>query len=145
VKHSDSKPFNIIPASPEEIDFIGHKLDEYNNSQEPFTQNPIVILKNYVIKEHSNVIAGIGSDIYCWGILYIEFLYVDEQYRDHGLGSALLNQVENEAKELDVALVHTDTYDFQAKDFYLKNGYTIFGILDDCPKGHKRYYLKKKL
>ena len=29
--------------------------------------------------------------------------------------------------------------------FYLKHGYEIFGILEDCPKGHKRYYLKKSL
>jgi len=32
-----------------------------------------------------------------------------------------------------------------SKDFYLKHGYEIFGVLDNCPKGHKRYYLKKTL
>ena len=43
------------------------------------------------------------------------------------------------------ALIHLDTCDFQSKDFYLKQGYEIFGVLDNCPKGHKRYYLKKML
>jgi hypothetical protein len=34
---------------------------------------------------------------------------------------------------------------FQAKDFYLKHEYEVLGILDDCPKGHKRYYMEKVL
>ncbi|WP_423236642.1 hypothetical protein [Clostridium chromiireducens] len=33
----------------------------------------------------------------------------------------------------------------QAKDFYLKNGYEVFGELDNVPLGHKRYYMKKIL
>ena len=40
-------------------------------------------------------------------------------------------------------LIHLDTFDFQAKDFYIKHGYEVFGVLDECPKKHKRYYLKK--
>ena len=44
-----------------------------------------------------------------------------------------------------IRLIHLDTFDFQAKDFYLKHGYEVFGVLDDCPKGHKRYYMKKVL
>lgn len=40
-------------------------------------------------------------------------------------------------------LIHLDTFDFQAKDFYMKHEYEIFGILDDCPIEHKRYYMKK--
>jgi len=27
----------------------------------------------------------------------------------------------------------------------IKNGYEIFGVLDECPKNHKRYFLKKSL
>jgi len=57
----------------------------------------------------------------------------------------LLKYVEDEAKTIGARLVRLDTYDFQTKDFYLKHGYEIFGVLEDCPKGHKRYYLKKDL
>lgn len=137
--------FEIIPASPEEADLVDSKLAEYNNQQVPFTQKPIIILQNYVIKEQGNIIAGIKAEIYGWKILYIAVLYVDERYRGEGLGSALLNKVETEAKAQGVTLIHLDTFDFQGKDFYLKHGYELFGILDDCPKDHKRYYLKKTL
>jgi hypothetical protein len=61
------------------------------------------------------------------------------------LGTILLNKVEEKAKQLGATLSHLDTFDFQAKDFYLKHGYEVFGVLDDCPKDHKRYYMKKVL
>lgn len=44
-----------------------------------------------------------------------------------------------------IRLIHLDTFDFQAKDFYLKHGDEIFGVLEDCSKGYKRYYMKKVL
>lgn len=38
-----------------------------------------------------------------------------------------------------------DTFDFQAEEFYLKNGYTAIGEIENFPKGHKRIYFSKKL
>tara|TARA_Y100000815_G_C13311257_1_gene488622 strand:+ start:572 stop:826 length:255 start_codon:yes stop_codon:yes gene_type:complete len=83
--------------------------------------------------------------IYHWGILSIEELFVNKFFRHKQLGSYLLSKVENEAKALGATLSHLDTFDFQAKDFYLKHGYIIFGILNDCPPDHERFYLKKVL
>ena len=137
--------FDIIPATIQEANVVNAKLAEYNNSQVPFTQKESPILKNFIIKDNEEIIAGIKAEIYHWGILYIDVLYVDERYRGKGLGSALLKKVENEGKQAGATLIHFDTFDFQAKDFYLKHGYEIFGVLEDCPKGHKRYYLKKNL
>lgn len=60
-----------------------------------------------------------------------------------GLGSLLLNKIESEAKTAGVSLTHLDTFDFQPKDFSLKNGCEIFAVFDHCPPCHKRYYTKK--
>lgn len=135
----------ILTATKEEIDFVDNKLGEFNLSQVPATQDPTLVLKNYVIKDKGLIIAGIKADVYHWGILYVDVLFVDENHRHKGLGSTLLQKVEQEAKEMGAKLVHTDTFDFQALDFYLKHGYEVFGVLEDCPKDHKRYYLKKKM
>ena len=70
---------------------------------------------------------------------------VDERHRGQQLGSLLLRKVEAEAKSMGASLSRLDTFDWQAKDFYLKQGYEVFGILEGCPEGHKRYYLKKVL
>lgn len=55
------------------------------------------------------------------------------------------NEVEKSAIKKGCELIHLDTFDFQAKDFYLKYGYEIFGVLEDCPEKHKRYYSKKHI
>lgn len=137
--------YKIISATQEEAEFIDNKLGEFNLSQVPATQAPTLVLKNYVIKDNGLIIAGIKSYIYHWGILYIEVLFVGENHRHKGLGTTLLQKVEQEAKEMGATLAHTDTFDFQALDFYLKHGYEAFGVLEDCPKDHKRFFLKKRL
>ena len=78
-------------------------------------------------------------------MLYVDVLVVDQKYHKKGLGSKLLSHVEDEAKKFGATLAHLDSFDFQAKDFYLKHGYEVFGVLEDYPKGHKRYYMKKGL
>lgn len=92
-----------------------------------------------------NIIAGIISILYCWKCLYIDILWVKEKYRQEGYGSILLKEVEKLAKEQGCNLVHLDTFDFQAKNFYMCHGYEIFGVLDNCPSVHKRYYMSKNL
>lgn len=111
---------------------IDQKLFEFNKLCVPATQKP-------------EVIAGICADVYIWQILYLSVFFVEENYRHQGLGAILLNKVEEKAKQLGATLSHLDTFDFQAKDFYLKHSYEVFDVLDDCTKGHKRYYMKKVL
>ena len=41
--------------------------------------------------------------------------------------------------------VWLDTYEFQARGFYEKLGFDLFGTLDDHPIGQKRFFLRKQL
>ena len=54
-------------------------------------------------------------------------------------------QEERFAKEKGFAYIRTETTDFQAKPFYEKLGYRVFGELTDYPKGHTTYCLVKEL
>ncbi len=137
-------PYKMFSASSVEAESLNEKMDAFNVKQVSF-HGDAEVLKDYVFKENGNIIAGIRSCFYLGKCLAINVLFVDENYRDKGLGSLLLNKVENETKIMGAKLVHLDTFDFQAKDFYLKHGYEIFGVLEDCPPGHKRYYMKKVL
>lgn len=135
IHFNESNSYNIIDI----------KLFKFNKSRIPATQKPEIIDKNFIIKDGNKVIAGICADIYIWKILYISLLFVEDKYRHQGLGTLLLKKVEEEAKKFGVKLAHLDTFDFQAKDFYCSHGYEVFGTLDNCPEGHKRYYMKKIL
>jgi GNAT superfamily N-acetyltransferase len=137
---------DIVEFSPSDAQKLDDALNRFNDAAIPFTQaKPFVRLCFGVRREDGSVDAGINALLYAWGILYIDAFWVDEPLRHRGLGTQLLKKVETEAKKLGCTLSHLDTFDFQARDFYERNGYELFGTLDDCPPGHKRYYLKKSL
>jgi GNAT superfamily N-acetyltransferase len=138
--------FYITESTPNENEYIDNALGDFNISKVPLTQeNPLTFICYHIKNKDHHIIGGIKSILYNWNCLFVELLWIDDQHRNKDLGSLLLNKVENEALKLGCHLIHLYTYDFQAKDFYLKKGYEIFGVLDDCPKGHKRFYLKKSL
>ncbi len=85
------------------------------------------------------------AECFVWNAVQVGALWVDAKYRKQGLGSRLLEAVEEIAAERGCTLIHLDTFDFQAKDFYVRHGYEVFGILNDSPEGHCRYYLSKRL
>ena len=138
-------PYPLSISTDEEQELISDEIMHFNARAVPFTQKETPIFKNYVLKDNNKIIAGINAIIYHWGILFIDEIYVSEAYRHQRLGTYLMDKVEQEALAHGATLSHVDTFDFQAKDFYLKQGYEIFGVLENCPPNHNRYYLKKKL
>ncbi|WP_315065798.1 GNAT family N-acetyltransferase [uncultured Clostridium sp.] len=140
------KDYIIKESSDDEAESIIDNLVSYNLSIIPKIQEGSFIFINRVIKNSENkIIAGINSKMYCWNCLYIDSLWVDANYRKFGFGAELLNEVEMIAKKRGCRLIHLDTFDFQAKDFYIKQGYEVFGVLDNCPENHRRYYMKKDI
>jgi GNAT superfamily N-acetyltransferase len=136
----------IRESNKEEVNLIANRIVEYNLSKIPLKQEVPILWINRIIEDSSgDIIVGINSKMYCWSCLYIDVLWVKEEYRKEGLGSKLLNEVEKNAGEKGCHIIHLDTFDFQAKDFYIKHGYEVFGTLDECPQGHKRYYMKKSI
>lgn len=137
----------IIEESNEsEANLVIENLVNYNLSKVPQIQEQAFMWINRVIKDNDGkIIAGINSKMYCWNCLYIDSLWVNDNFRNEKIGSKLLNEIEKIAIERGCKLIHLDTFDFQAKDFYIKQGYEIFGVLNDCPDNHKRYYMKKDI
>lgn len=130
----------------EDGNYICRKIDEYNRAcVDQVVDSDVIHITRKITNENGDIIAGITGSVYLWDCMSIDLFWIHEDFRKKGIGSILLNQVESEARHKGCNLVHLDTYDFQAKDFYVKNGYEIYGVLDDCPKGHKRYSLKKAL
>jgi len=78
--------------------------------------------------------------------LCIKYLWVSETSRGSGLGSELMQEAENQAREYDCSHVLVDTFSFQALPFYQKLGYQLQMSLPDFPHvGMERHYLSKVL
>lgn len=92
----------------------------------------------------NQVVGGVIGYVYA-GWLHIEFLWIEESFRNKGNGTKLLKMIENEAVKCGCKYVDLDTFSFQARPFYEKHGYTLFATLDNYPEGHSKHFLKKKL
>ena len=138
--------FEITRCSSEEADFIDDKIVEFNLQKVPADceNNRIVYwFGKKMTDENGRIVAGCLAARTVWGTAEVSVLWVDEAYRKQGLGTQLLADVEKDFRENGCNIVLLDTFDWQARAFYEKQGYSVFGTLEDCPKGHCRYYMKK--
>lgn len=111
-------------------------MHEFNLAQlgETLIYNYFKVL--VIAKAHDgSVVGGIHGDM-GWDWLHIDTLWVDEKYRGQRIGSDLLEQDEEAAISKGFHVSHLETTEFQAVDFYLKDGYEVFGTLEGKPKGH---------
>ncbi len=77
--------------------------------------------------------------------VYIEVLWVAEGFKRQGYGRKLLNATEQEAVKNGCIYSIVDTLDFQAEEFYLKNGYSCMGKIKKYWGIHSRIFLRKCL
>jgi GNAT superfamily N-acetyltransferase len=80
-----------------------------------------------------------------WNWLHVALLWVSEDCRRVGLGRRLLTEMEGVAAGRGCTRAHLDTFSYQARPFYERLGYRLFGVLDDYPTGHQRFFLEKTL
>ena len=80
-----------------------------------------------------------------WRWLSIDALWVDESQRRAGLGSRLVAAAEARALAAGCDHASLSTFDFQAREFYEKQGYVVYGQLDGFPAGHTHFHMRKAL
>jgi GNAT superfamily N-acetyltransferase len=90
------------------------------------------------------VVGGVIANCF-GGWVYIALLWVGKSLRNQGYGTRLMRLLEAEAIQKGCHHAHLDTYSFEARPFYERLGYELFATLDDYPKGHCKYFLKKQL
>ncbi len=97
------------------------------------------------LKDDNNIVRGGLLAEVCWNWLEIHTFMIDEDTRKSGFGTKLLVELEKIALEKECDFIKVDTLSFQALGFYEKNGYQVFGTLDNVGRDYKHYYLKKDL
>jgi GNAT superfamily N-acetyltransferase len=138
--------FDIVAAdtaSPDDRAVILDLLVAYNDSHAgPHGHKPVTLLLRDSVT--GRTIGGLwGRSSYDW--LYIELLAVPEELRGRDVGTALMRQAEKIAIERGCVGAWLDTFGFQARGFYEKLGYEVFGVLEDHPRGWQRFFLRKML
>ncbi|MBB3911355.1 GNAT family N-acetyltransferase [Sphingomonas desiccabilis] len=107
----------------------------------PARTEPVAILLR---DADGHTIGGLwGRSGYDW--LFVEYLAVPQALRGQRLGSALIAEAERIARARGCCGLWLDTFAFQARGFYEKLGFTVFGTLEDHPRGSRRFFLSKRL
>lgn len=138
------KKENMRAANQTEVDFLMGQLDSYNHSQKPYLREESQLL-SYVIEAEGRPVAGIVGYALPYQIGYLDTLFVQQEYRGKGLGTRLLEQLEQAMVQQGISLIQLATYDFQAPDFYQKHGYRVFGHLVYPQAGVEEYFLVKEI
>ena len=125
----------------DDLTIIRDQLYAYNDSRVDSPDGHLGVL----LKDDSGKTVGglIGGWYYGW--LFIELLFVLESLRGQDFGSKLMAEAERYARDKQFTGIWLDTFSFQARGFYEKLGYRVFGELPDYPAGHSRYFLNKRL
>ena len=107
----------------------------------PADERPV----KFVARDSGGAVVGgiLGHTRWRW--MYIAKLWVDESARGQGLGTRLMEAAEDLARSRGCTDVSLDTFDYQARPFYAKLGYELFGTLEGYPPGSHQYYLRKRL
>lgn len=97
-----------------------------------------------IMKNQENKVVGGVIVSFLWNGMEIQTLWVDENLRGQGWGRKLMEAIE-EAIKRGCTIAYTNTFTWQAPDFYSKFGYSIYGRLDGFPEGNSLTYFYKNL
>ncbi|CAO95557.1 GNAT family N-acetyltransferase [Erwinia tasmaniensis] len=128
---------------PEDVDCIRQKLMAFNAQHVDIGE--IKELAVFLDDDDGSKIAGLLATT--WGNwMHLHFLWVEETRRGGGHGARLLRAAELEAIARGCCRVCVDTFSFQAREFYEKQGYRLQMTLEQMPHHHHRqHYLIKWL
>jgi len=121
--------------------FIVNGLDNFNIATNGL---PAYFPVNFVLRsDKGEVLGGLLGQIW-GGWLQVSYLWVSDVVRGQGEGRRLLAAAEAYAKTRGCIGATLETHSFQARPFYERQGYRLFGTLEDYPPGHAKFFLEKR-
>ena len=131
-----------VDATADDAAVILRGLREFNEVRlGPADEQPVRI----VARDDSGALVGglLGHTRWQW--MYVGTLWVVDSARGKGLGTRLMLAAEELARSRGCTHVSLDTFEYQARPFYEKLGYKLFGTLEGYPPGYRQFYLTKQL
>lgn len=136
----------IQTGTKEDRTFIREQLIAYNRQHVPealYEQSGELCFTASI--ETGECIGGVTAS-YGWQHIHVQFLWVSDTARQAGVGTRLLQAIEEYAKGAACTKILLDTFDFQAPNFYRKHDYEEYGRLTDHPSiGQTQYFFVKRL
>ena len=139
--HSAWEKYTVERGTEEDGETIVDGLRAHNDAIAP-DEHDYIRLNKKVLNENGDMIAGIVAGVGGWDDGVVYNLWVEEPYRNQGIGTWLLQEAEKEMQENGAYMIMVTAFDW-ASDFFTHRGYAITGVLEDLPQGHREYDLRK--
>ncbi len=136
------KDDTLVELSPAEAAEVDGRLEDFDREFVGYELDGKIELG---IKIDGRLVAGLLGCTTLFHILYVETVWVDEDYRRRGLGAALLREMERRAGDMGVNLIRLDTFDWQGREFYKACGYEEVGGYTEPRDGFSEYFFIKRL
>ena len=141
---SNRQQYEIKRGDETDAEILSGKLRRYDSTVAP-REHEYIPLSKKIVDENGRIIAGFVGGVDGWNGTDIDALWVEETYRNQGIGSQLLGELEREVKENGADVMFIEAFDWNV-GFFKKNGYEkVTGMLEDYPKGHTMYCMQKSL
>ena len=135
--------YEVEVGNEDDIKVICAGIDAHNQAHVPDERESDALGKR-ISDENGGLIAAYTASIDGWNAAYFDAVWVEEPYRNQGIGSQLLQDAERELKEKGAYVMLLWCYDWEA-EFFIKRGFTVCTACEDNPKGHCYYCMKKLL
>ena len=132
----------VIDLDEEQIETVCQNLADFDKNYIGYRLNGSV---NIGIELDGRLIAGLNGYMTAFKILYIDTVFVEEEYRRQGVGKELLKEAESRAKALGANMIRLDTFNWQGREFYLKLGYEEVGQYSSPEDGFSEHFFVKML
>jgi ribosomal protein S18 acetylase RimI-like enzyme len=127
---------------PELDAFLGDRIYAFNRDVTGIDDGRML---NAVLKDAAGEIEAAVSGFTWGGTCEIEYLWVAERLRGRGIGSALLEAAEREARSRGCHQIVLSTHTFQAPAFYERHGFARLAAILDYPPGSEKITYRKAL
>ena len=133
----------LLPAdaTPDEVQYLEDRIYEYNSRTTGIADGAVLA---FFVREEDRIVAGICGNTW-GGTCELRQFWVEESRRHHGLGTALLQAAEREARLRGCTQIVLMTFSFQAPAFYEKYGFEAIAAVDNHPRGYRNVLMRKPL
>jgi GNAT superfamily N-acetyltransferase len=133
-----------VTDSPHDADLeaLGRGLTAFNTETLGPTERRALAI---FLRDPTGAVTGGLSGYTGWGWLFTQWLWLSTELRGQGLAARLLQVAETEAVARGCHGAWIDTFNPVALRVYQRQGYSVFGELEDFPRGGRRWFLQKRL
>ncbi|MBV7338343.1 GNAT family N-acetyltransferase [Chloroflexi bacterium TSY] len=131
-----------VPPAEDTVEVVNAQFHQHNIAR---TGDPHYEALGISVRDDEDLVIGglLGCLYYGW--LHIDILWIESSQRNHGIGGRLITEAEVTAVKRGCNGAYVETSSLDARRFYERHGYEIFGMIDDYPVGYQKVFLKKKL